>query len=94
MLAGAMVLLGDAGLGRDHCSTGYNLQLDDGFMCRRVSPGGWCWWVDWCVLLMDVYRGIPGGLLGMASGYFWELPFALGHIILFPVPVSCQIFNT
>ena len=55
MLAGAMVLLGDAGLGRDYCLTGYNIPLDDRLLHRWwVSPGGWCWWVDWCVLLMDV----------------------------------------
>ena len=65
MLAGTMVLLGDAGLGRDYCSTGYNIPLDDRFLCRRVSPG-WCWWVDWCALLIDVR---PGESLGMASGY-------------------------
>ena len=63
--------------------TGYDIPLDDGFLCRRVSPDGRCWWADWCVLLMDVCWGVLVGLLGMASGYSWELPFALGHIILF-----------
>ena len=83
MLAGTMVLLGDAGLGRDNCSTGYNIPLDDRFLCRRVSAGGWCWWVDWCALLMDVCWDILVGLLRMASGYSREIPFALDHIIFF-----------
>ena len=69
MLAGTLVLLGDAGLGMDYCSTGYNISLDDRLLCRQVSPGDWCWWVDWCALLMDVCWDHPGGLLGMASGY-------------------------
>ena len=63
IVGSTMVLLGDAGLGRDHCSIGYNVPLDDGFLCRRASPGGWCWWVDWCVLLIDLcWR--PGGSFG------------------------------
>ena len=52
-----------------------------------VGAGGW----DWCVLL-DVCWAILVGLLGMASGYYWELPLALGHIIPFLVPVSYQIY--
>ena len=46
ILASTMVLLEDAGLGRDHCSTGYNVLLDDVFLCRWASPGGW-----WLVLV-------------------------------------------
>ena len=46
MLAGTIVLLGDAGLGRDHRSTGYNIPMDGGFLCRWVSPDDWCWWAD------------------------------------------------
>ena len=77
VLAGTMVLLGAAGLDRDYCSTECNILLDDGPLCRRVSPDGWCWWVDCCVLLMDVCWGVLVGLLGMASGYSWELSFCL-----------------
>ena len=39
MLAGAMVLLGDVGLGRDYCSTGYSSCVDGCLLV--VGVGGW-----------------------------------------------------
>ena len=83
MLAGTIVFARDAGLSRDHCSTGYvNALLDDGVFVKVHLlvigvHGGLMWSADGCVL------GVLVGLWGIASGYSWELPFASGHIILF-----------
>ena len=43
MHASAMVFAGGYWSGQGPRSTGYNVPLDDGFLCRQASPGGWCW---------------------------------------------------
>ena len=77
MPAGAMVLLGDAGLGRDYCLTIYSIPLDDRFLCRRVSPGG-------LVLVGGLVCSADGCVLGHPGGVFCVWPLATPEGFLLP----------